>query len=62
VLDGEAVMEDATGASDFFALHAALARKSAPEAILYAFDLLELNGTDLRSCRSWSAGRRWPRC
>jgi bifunctional non-homologous end joining protein LigD len=49
VIDGEAVMEDAAGATDFFALHAALARKSAPGAILYAFDLLELNGTDLRT-------------
>jgi bifunctional non-homologous end joining protein LigD len=49
ILDGEAVMEDDSGISDFFALHAALARRSAPDAILYAFDLLELDGADLRS-------------
>jgi bifunctional non-homologous end joining protein LigD len=42
------VIEDESGVSDFFALHAALARRSAPKAILYAFDLLELNGADLR--------------
>jgi len=49
ILDGEAVMEDESGVSDFFALHAALARRSAPEAILYAFDILELDGADLRA-------------
>lgn len=48
VIDGEAVMVGADGISDFFALHAALAAKRAPEAILVAFDLLELAGEDLR--------------
>jgi bifunctional non-homologous end joining protein LigD len=48
VLDGEAVMEDEAGVSDFFALHAAVARRRAPDALLYAFDLLELDGVDLR--------------
>jgi bifunctional non-homologous end joining protein LigD len=48
IIDGEACMEGADGISDFFALHAALAKKHAPHAFLYAFDLLHLNGEDLR--------------
>jgi bifunctional non-homologous end joining protein LigD len=48
VIDGEAVMTDKDGFSDFFALHLALARRSAPAATLMAFDLLELDGADLR--------------
>jgi bifunctional non-homologous end joining protein LigD len=48
ILDGEAIMEDEEGVSDFFALHAALAQKRAPHAILMAFDLLSLEGVDLR--------------
>jgi bifunctional non-homologous end joining protein LigD len=48
VIDGEACMEGSDGISDFFALHGALAKKSAPEAFIYAFDLLHLNGNDLR--------------
>jgi len=48
VIDGEAVMEGPDGVTDFFTLHAALAAKSAPRAFLYAFDLLHLNGDDLR--------------
>jgi bifunctional non-homologous end joining protein LigD len=36
------------GVSDFFALHAALARQHAPAAQLVAFDLLHLDGEDLR--------------
>jgi bifunctional non-homologous end joining protein LigD len=49
VIDGEVVIEDGSGLSDLFAVHAALTGSCAPEAILHAFDLLELNGTDLRS-------------
>jgi bifunctional non-homologous end joining protein LigD len=48
VIDGEVVMTDKDGVSDFFALHLALARKSAPDATLMAFDVLELDGEDLR--------------
>jgi bifunctional non-homologous end joining protein LigD len=48
VIDGEAVMVGADGISDFFALHAALARGSAPEAVLMAFDILHVDGEDLR--------------
>jgi bifunctional non-homologous end joining protein LigD len=33
---------------DFDRLRAALARRGSPEIFLYAFDLLELNGHDLR--------------
>ena len=36
VIDGEAIVIGEDGLSDFFALHAALARKSAPRAVLVA--------------------------
>ena len=46
LIDGEAVVMDATGRSSFQALQVAL--KGAPDTIDYfAFDLLELNGDDL---------------
>ncbi len=48
MIDGEAVMERPDGITDFFALHAALAARSAVRAFLYAFDLQHLNGDDLR--------------
>jgi bifunctional non-homologous end joining protein LigD len=52
ILDGEAVVLDARGASDFGALQKALGgrggKRFAAEAKLYAFDLLYLNGHDLR--------------
>jgi bifunctional non-homologous end joining protein LigD len=48
VIDGEAVIFGEDGVSDFFKLHAALARQHAPEAQLVAFDLLHLDGVDLR--------------
>ncbi|BCB17878.1 ATP-dependent DNA ligase [Bosea sp. ANAM02] len=53
ILDGEAVVLDERGASDFGALQRALGgrggKRFASEARLYAFDLLYLNGHDLRS-------------
>lgn len=53
ILDGEAVVLDARGASDFGALQKALGGRGgkafAAGAILYAFDLLYLDGHDLRS-------------
>ena len=53
ILDGEAVVLDARGASDFGGLQKALGgrggKRSAAGAILYAFDLLYLNGHDLRA-------------
>ena len=52
ILDGEAVVLDERGASDFGALQRALGgrggKRSAAGAILYAFDLLYLDGRDLR--------------
>ena len=47
-IDGEAVVCDSAGVSDFDRLRAALARRGSPEIFLYAFDLLELDGCDLR--------------
>src|SRR5262249_32076055 len=46
-VDGEAFVQNGHGASDFEALRSALRRHS-HEIILYAFDLLLLNGRDLR--------------
>jgi hypothetical protein len=48
VIDGEAIMNGANGAPDFFALHAALAKGGAPGAILMVFDLMYLNAEDVR--------------
>lgn len=45
VLDGEAVVLGVDGASDFNALHS---RRQDAEAQLYAFDILALDGEDLR--------------
>jgi bifunctional non-homologous end joining protein LigD len=47
-LDGECVMCREDGVTDFDLLRVALARRSAPAAFLYAFDVIELNGQDLR--------------
>jgi bifunctional non-homologous end joining protein LigD len=44
-LDGEAVVSGSDGVAVFDALHR---RRKATDAMLYAFDLLELNGEDLR--------------
>ncbi len=49
VLDGEAVVEDENGVSSFSALQDALSeRQAAANAVLYAFDLLYLDGYSLR--------------
>jgi hypothetical protein len=45
-VDAEAAVSGAEGIAVFEALHR---RRAAPDAILHAFDLLELNGKDLRS-------------
>jgi len=50
ILDGEAVVLDGQGRSDFGALQKAVGRngaRSSSEAIFYAFDLLYLDGQDL---------------
>jgi bifunctional non-homologous end joining protein LigD len=56
-LDGEAVVAGADGIAVFDALHR---RRKAGDAILHAFDLLELNGKD--RCRWSSARRSWRGC
>lgn len=48
LIDGEAVVQDATGKSSFQALQAALKERPG-EIIYYAFDLLHLDGEDLTS-------------
>jgi bifunctional non-homologous end joining protein LigD len=47
IIDGEAIVQNRHGASDFEALQSAL-RKQPHSILLYAFDLLHLNGKDLR--------------
>ena len=53
-IDGEAVVTGLDGIAVFDALHR---RRRAADAMLYAFDLMELNGKDLRS-RRWTSARR----
>ena len=48
LVDGECVICDEKGFADFKTLRGALASGKAANAFLYAFDLLELNGEDLR--------------
>jgi ATP-dependent DNA ligase len=48
-LDGEGVVCDELGVSDFERLRSALARGGSWVTFLYAFDLLELDGQDLRA-------------
>ena len=47
-LDGEGVIIDERGLTDFERLRAALAGSGSRDAFLYGFDLLELDGEDLR--------------
>src|SRR6516162_4892225 len=47
ILDGEVIVQDGRGVSDFEALQTALRSKSA-NVVFYAFDLLHLDGKDLR--------------
>jgi bifunctional non-homologous end joining protein LigD len=61
VLDGEVVMLDNTGRSQFYEL---LRRRGNP--VYYAFNCVWLNGRDLRSLplmerrRTWCAADPWP--
>ncbi|WP_370881162.1 ATP-dependent DNA ligase [Rhizobium mesoamericanum] len=52
IIDGEAVVLDERGAADFAALQKAFGgrggSRASAKAILYTFDLLYLNGHDLR--------------
>ena len=47
IIDGEAIVQNGDGASDFEALSSAM-RRQPHSIILYAFDLLHLDGKDLR--------------
>jgi bifunctional non-homologous end joining protein LigD len=55
LIDGEVVLTDLNGLSDFELLRS---RRHDHRAFLYAFDLVELNGRDLRGRRAWLAARR----
>jgi bifunctional non-homologous end joining protein LigD len=55
-IDGEGVVCGIDAVSDFERLRTALGRKGSRRAFLYAFDLLELDGEDLRP-RSWEERR-----
>jgi bifunctional non-homologous end joining protein LigD len=48
VFDGEAIVQDARGIADYHALRRELARKRAGNLTYYVFDLLYLEGQDLR--------------
>jgi bifunctional non-homologous end joining protein LigD len=56
MIDGEGVICGPDGKSDFDRMRACFSRQGAPEAFLYAFDVLELDGQDMRA-RSWAARR-----
>lgn len=49
VLDGEGIVQDRMGIADFNALRREIGRKRAGQISYYAFDLLFLNGEDLRA-------------
>jgi ATP-dependent DNA ligase len=55
-LDGEVVICGADGVSQFDRMRAVFGRHGSREAFLYAFDILELDGQDLRGER-WDARR-----
>jgi len=56
-IDGEAVVSDPQGVTNFDALRSALSRRQGRSAVfLYAFDLIELDGRDLRQ-EPWGARR-----
>jgi bifunctional non-homologous end joining protein LigD len=48
IIDGEAIVQDGNGASDFEALSAAVWSPRPDNIILYAFDLMHLDGADIR--------------
>jgi bifunctional non-homologous end joining protein LigD len=55
-LDGEGVICGPDGKSDFDRMRAVFNRRGSTEAFLYAFDLLELDGRDLRN-KPWACRR-----
>ncbi|TIX90665.1 DNA ligase D [Rhizobium sp. P44RR-XXIV] len=50
IIDGELVVEHAAGASDFSALQSDLSEGRSDRFVFYAFDLIYLDGYDLRAC------------
>jgi bifunctional non-homologous end joining protein LigD len=56
-IDGEGVVCRPDGVSDFDRLRAAVGRLGSRDAFLYAFDLLEINGTNLRR-DAWDERRK----
>jgi bifunctional non-homologous end joining protein LigD len=48
MLDGELVVEDESGVSDFSALQADLSEGNTDRFVLYLFDIMHLDGFDLR--------------
>jgi bifunctional non-homologous end joining protein LigD len=56
-IDGEGVLCSSDGVSDFGRLRSALRRGGSRRVFLYAFDLLELDGRDLRP-RPWEDRRK----
>jgi bifunctional non-homologous end joining protein LigD len=50
IIDGEAIVQDGNGVSDFESLSSAMRRRP-HSIILYAFDLMHLGGKDLRDWR-----------
>ena len=59
IIDGEAVCCDNDGRPSFDRIRY---RRHDASVFLYAFDLIELNGDELRRDRLGSVRRRWPRC
>lgn len=50
IIDGELIVEGATGAADFSALQADLSGGRTDRLAYYAFDLFHLDGMDIRDC------------
>jgi bifunctional non-homologous end joining protein LigD len=55
-IDGEGVVCDGRGITDFDRLRSALARNGSRQAVLYGFDVLEIDGRDMRA-RPWHERR-----
>jgi bifunctional non-homologous end joining protein LigD len=63
IIDGEVVVPAVDGTTDFAVLQKALrAGQPSGKLVMYAFDLLYLNGYDMRRHRSASANRHLRRC
>ena len=61
IIDGEMIVQDEQGRSDFRAVSVAI--HSAPERLVFmAFDLLHLDGLIFAESRSRPAERRWKSC